>query len=168
MTNTILYILLVVFLILGITSFIKYLKLGKKTIAAVISILTLALIGSIVAYLMYNKPHKDVAGTPSDFQISAAELYKAFNEDEAAANTKYLEKIIEVQGIIVGDLNTDNPAEPSLFLETGDDFGVVSCGFPQSQTEELSQLKSGTTVKVKGLCKGKTMDVVLTNCTIIE
>lgn len=137
-----------------------------KKILIILGVLLFA--GAIFAYFMYNKPHKDVAGTQSDFQISAADLYKAFNEDEAAANTKYLEKIIEVQGVIVGDLNTDNPAEPSLFLETGDDFGVVSCGFPQSQTEELSQLKSGTAVKVKGLCKGKTMDVVLTNCTIIE
>lgn len=132
------------------------------------SLAIIMVLGAIIAYLMYNKPHKDVAGTQSDFQISAAELFKAFNEDEQAANAKYLEKIIEVQGVVVGDLNTDNPAEPSLFLETGDDFGVISCGFPQSETESLLNIKSGTNIQIKGLCKGKTMDVVLTNCTIID
>jgi len=53
-------------------------------------------------------------------------------------------------------------------LATGDDFGVISCGFPASSLKQLQQLSSGNKIVVKGLCKGRTLDVVLTNCTIVE
>ena len=69
----------------------------KKIISLV---LIFGIIGAVIAYKMYNKEHVNVAKTKSDISLSADEILNDFSSDESIANTKYLEKIIEVKGVI--------------------------------------------------------------------
>ncbi len=137
----------------------------KKTLT-ISAILILATF--IVGYLLWNKPHRNVSKAEADYTLAAEQLFSFYNEQEDSANALYLEKVLQVEGEMQGALNLDNPEEPTLFLATGDDFGVISCGFPASSLKQLQQLSSGNKIVVKGLCKGRTLDVVLTNCTIVE
>lgn len=131
-------------------------------------LLLFILAGLAIGYFMWNKPHRDISGSEADYTLSAEELFSFYSENEDSANTLYLEKVLQLKGEMQGQLNLDNPEEPTLFLSTGDDFGVISCGFPSSALKDLQSIASGTELTVKGLCKGRTLDVVLTNCTIIE
>lgn len=63
-------------------------------------VLVLIVVSGAVGYFMYNKPHNETKGATSDVIISPADLLKAYETDEAAADLAYLDKILEVEGIV--------------------------------------------------------------------
>jgi DNA/RNA endonuclease YhcR with UshA esterase domain len=130
----------------------------------IIGILILGIIGVFVAYKMYNKPHVMVAETTADIFISANKIVADFSADETTANSKYLEKIIEVKGVI-----SEMKIEKGIItLKTNDDFGSVICHLSALATKEMSVLKEGQTIAVKGVCTGYLMDVILVKSEIIN
>ena len=136
--------------------------MNKKKI--ILSILVLAIVGSFIAYKMYNKPHVNVAESKSDIVLTADKILSDFSTDENAANTKYLEKIIEVKGT-VSDIKTENE-KGIITLKTNDDFGSVLCHLSESSTKKINSIKEGQEIKVKGICTGFLMDVILVKCEI--
>lgn len=135
----------------------------KKIILAV---LILGIIGAFIAYKMYNKPHVNVANSESDIFLSADKILKDFSLDENTANSKYLEKIIEVKGVV-----SDTKIEKEkgiITLKTNDDFGNVLCHLSTESTKKISSLIAGQTISVKGICTGFLMDVILVKCEIIN
>ena len=143
-------------------------------------ILILALVAILVAvgvaYYMYNKPHMNVAKTSPDFTLSADSLFAEYQLNEQAANTKFLEKILLVNGT-VDHPNFENPAEPNIVLIASDGEGTVTCGFKPEYLASIQKLIAGDKITIKGQCKGLTgdaaldllasPDVVLTNCTVV-
>jgi DNA/RNA endonuclease YhcR with UshA esterase domain len=115
---------------------------------------------------MYNKPHINVLETPTDINITANKIIDDFSSDENTANTKYLDKIIEVKGLIT---STKIDKEKGIvILHTNDDFGSVLCHLSKDSTQKISSLKEGQLISVKGICTGFLMDVVLVKCEIIN
>ena len=116
------------------------------------------------AFYLYNKPHLDVGHLRPAFRMDAADLYKAYAHDEAAANRNYVDKVIEVKGTISDETATDSNF--SLFLNTGDPLGVINCGFHRSRhTKQKFPLK-GTVVVIKGRCTGFLNDVNMVDCVM--
>lgn len=136
----------------------------KKRITLVI--LILGIIGAFVAYKMYNKPHVDVADSKSDIVISADKIQSDFSTNENLANSNYLEKIIEVSGEI-SELTLENK-KGIITLKTNDDFGSVLCHLSDNSTQKMNTLKVGKSVRLKGICTGYLMDVILVKCEIIN
>ena len=136
----------------------------KKRITLVI--LILGIIGTFVAYKMYNKPHIDVADSKSDIVISADKIQSDFSTNENLANTNYLEKIIEVSGEI-SELTLENK-KGIITLKTKDNFGSVLCHLSDNSTQKMNTLKMGKPVRLKGICTGYLMDVILVKCEIIN
>ncbi|WP_114779489.1 OB-fold protein [Botryobacter ruber] len=130
-------------------------------------LLTIALIGILVAgvvgYLLYNKPHRDIGKASSDFVVDASTLFREFEEDEAAANTKYLDKVIKVRGN-VKSAHTDAEGNMMLTLEAGDEMFGVTCTIPEKNLANAATIREGQHLTVKGVCTGKLMDVVLIRC----
>ena len=125
----------------------------------IIGILVLGIIGAFVGYKIYNKPHVDVAEASADITISANKILEEFSTDETTANTKYLEKIVEVKGVV-----TEARIEKGkgiISLKTNDDFGSVLCHLSEESTKKMSIVKEGKTITVKGICTGYLMDVIL-------
>lgn len=138
--------------------------MSKKKI--IIGIIVLGIIGAFIAYKMYNKPHVDVAEASADITISANKILEEFSTDETAANSKYLEKIVEVKGVIT---ETKIEKEKGIIsLKTNDDFGSVLCHLSETSTKKMSALKEGQTITVKGICTGYLMDVILVKSEIIN
>ena len=133
---------------------------AKKIIFA---ILILAIVGAFVAYKMYNKPHINVAETSSDISLQAKTIIDNFSSDETKANEKYLDKIIKVTGEIVS-IKTEN--ETTIISLNGNDFGNVLCYLSDETKNEISSLKEGQIISLKGICTGFLMDVVLVKCVI--
>ncbi|MDX1666122.1 MAG: hypothetical protein R3350_02785 [Saprospiraceae bacterium] len=126
----------------------------------------LGAIGAGIAFYLYNMPHENIQRADADYEMTAAELFRAFNEDEAAANDKYLDEIIEVSGTIQGVQKKDGDII-SVTLQSEGMFGVV-CELDQQIEHPKRDFESGETATFKGKCTGKLMDVVLTRCVEVK
>ena len=135
----------------------------KKIISLV---LIFGIIGAVIAYKMYNKEHVNVAKTKSDISLSADQILNDFSSDESIANSKYLEKIIEVKGVI-SDIKIEKEKR-IITLKTNDDFGSVLCHLSKESAQKISSLKEGQLIRIKGICTGFLMDVILVKCEIIN
>lgn len=132
-----------------------------KTIIKYLLIFGLAGIG--VALYLYHKPHKDIRRAPADFKTSAAALFEEYSDNESAANAKYLDKIIEVSGVIK-EINNSEDGELSITLESESEMFGVICQMDPFTQHDLSGLTEGHEVVLKGICTGMLMDVVLVRC----
>ncbi len=135
-----------------------------KKIAIVL--LGLAVIGGIAGYLLWNKPHQDVSATKADVVFTADHLLKAFESNEEAANKKYLDKIIKVNGVI-RNVEKNDAGEISVILATDNDMSSVICNF-DPDFRDIQKLNQGKEVVIKGLCSGYLMDVVLDRCVLAQ
>jgi len=115
------------------------------------------------AYL-FNKPRQSVMNIDPAYSLSASSLVSEFEEDEAKSNEKYLGKVIEVTGIV--DIsNLDEKGVLNITLRGGD-LGGVGCQFETNNKSVTNKLTAGQTIKVKGICTGILIDVVLVDCVI--
>ncbi|MDH3649429.1 MAG: OB-fold putative lipoprotein [Saprospiraceae bacterium] len=101
-----------------------------------------------------------------DFSVEATLLFTEFEENEDAANAKYLGKILEVTGIA---RNIEFGSEPgSVTLETNAMLGAVVCELSQAVKMNLQDIREGEEITIKGHCSGKLLDVILVNCIILD
>lgn len=136
----------------------KLLKIAL--ILAGIGIITAAL----VALYVFRKPVENVANKKTDFVLTSSELVNDFEGNETTANKKYVDKIIEVSGV-VAEISNDTTGQ-TLILREADAVSGVSCSFAKSQSTEISSIKVGEKAKIKGQCAGYLMDVKLNKCAI--
>ena len=134
-----------------------------KIAIAVVFFITLTVIG--VGLYLFNKQHSDLQNVNPDYVITAVDLQKAFEDDETSAIAKYVNRVIEVSGIIesvkAGEKNVLN-----ITLKTGSDLSSVICTFPPATSS--MNLLSGNYVVIRGECSGFLMDVLLNNCTLVR
>lgn len=129
-------------------------------------LLVLVIGGGAYGIYMYNKPHKNMQRQGADFELSASDLYSDFENDESAANTKYLDKIIQVSGNIREIIKEEDKV--SIILETGNLLGGITCELDDHSQHDISSLSEGDQLILKGICTGMLMDVVLVRCIIIS
>jgi hypothetical protein len=131
---------------------------------ALFVVLFIALSGILVGLIMFNKKHPDTAKARPDFIITAVALQKEFDNNEAAASARYINKILEVNGTIASVTPADS-SHLNIALKTGSDMSTVICTF-QNITDP-SKYKSGEEITLRGECSGFLMDVLLKNCAIV-
>ena len=127
----------------------------------------LALLGGGAMYALYNKPHKNVAAAESDFTVAAPALLQAFETNEAEANKKYLDKVVQVKGTIK-TISEEEPDSYTITLDAGNDMSGIICTVPKNQLKGPLKYQAGQPITLKGICTGMLMDVVLVKCVIIE
>ncbi|MBU3012110.1 OB-fold putative lipoprotein [Polaribacter vadi] len=125
----------------------------------ILVILILGIVGAIIGYKTYNKPHLNIVATKADFNVSANKIIEDFSTDETTANSKYLEKIIAIKGII-SDIKIEKE-KGIITLKTNDDFASILCHLSEEATNKMSDLKVGESITIKGICTGYLMDVIL-------
>lgn len=133
----------------------------KKTL--LISALFFATTGAIAlgGYMIWNKPHRDVTQMKAT-SLGVESLYTAFSENEQQANAAYLNKTIQVSGIIT-EHSVNQDGNPVAILGTSDPLGGIQCTFRDNNMN----LKNGEQITVKGFCNGYTMVVILNDCVIL-
>ena len=122
--------------------------------------------GVSVFLYQYHKPHKDIAKSEAEAEMTAEELFRIFSEDEAAANAAYLDKVIRVKGT-VREVSRDEKGQASVILSAGDMFGVI-CQLDELTEHPRTDFEPGETVTFKGVCTGMLMDVVLVRCVEVR
>lgn len=124
------------------------------------------LVVSVIGVLIYFKPHRSVRNEEAAFKLPVSQLVNEFLKDETQANALYLGKVLEIQGNLKEVILNDS----SLVLLLGDSTGMtgVSCYLQKDQKNQYKTLKRGEQVRVKGICNGMLLDVVLDKCMMLS
>ena len=107
----------------------------------------------------------DVSSQSSEYTVTAPQLYSEYDSNEVAADLKYKDKVITVEGII-DDIGKDIMDDIYVTLKGDQYFGNVQCFFSDSHTDKAASLRKGDKITVKGLCTGKMMNVLVRGCII--
>jgi hypothetical protein len=91
-------------------------------------------------------------------------LQKEFEDSEAAASAKYINKIIEVSGSIASVTKSDSN-NVNISLKSSNDLSSVICTIASA---DPSKYKTGDELTIRGECSGFLMDVLLNNCAIVQ
>lgn len=127
--------------------------------------------GSIIVLLaiilVWKYSFKDadlsVGNKKPDYSIEASALQSAFELDEATANEKYLNKVVEVSGNIAKVESVENGF--NVTMQETDAISGVICGF-HNEAASKEDFIIGKKATIKGLCTGYLFDVVLVKCQL--
>jgi cytochrome c-type biogenesis protein CcmE len=137
----------------------------KKWMKVILTVAAIGLIaGLLMVYWIFNKPHRDVA-KEKGIALSAQQVYDAFRTNEASANSKYLDKAIELTGT-VADVSTNQEGQKVVNFSTNDPLVMINCTFKT----DPGNLKAGDTITFKGICTGYIPDanVVINEGVLIK
>lgn len=129
-----------------------------------LALIALAAIGAYFGYRMYQQPVATADDRAAEIVVAAEAIFNEFNTDEAAANARYIDRVVQVTGT-VREIGTEGNGPVNVLLETGDALGAVVCEFARDQAPEWEK---GQQVTVKGFCAGFNMDVLLQRCAAVE
>lgn len=131
----------------------------KKKILKIGAILLIAglLIGGGTVLYMFNMPHRNVQSTSADFSVTASQLVAEYLENPSKANDKYLaddgdSKVLEISGA-VAKISEDFNGQTVILLKSEADKAGVSCTFTKETNQNVSTIKLGETVKIKGVIR---------------
>jgi hypothetical protein len=135
----------------------------------------LAVVAAIALYIYkeYNRTHRDTADLAPDYSVNATGLIKEFESDEQASNTKYWDKVIQVEGI-VKEITKDDKGFYSVILGDTTVMSSVRCSMDSIHNNETALLKKGSPETLKGICTGFNKDemlgsdVILVRCVVVS
>ena len=133
----------------------------KKQILIVLLIAALGVVFIIYQYT-FRKAAPNVAHKKADAELTAIDLLEAFERNEQSANTLYLGKILIVSGT-VESVSLDSL--PSVYIKDPTSVSGVICGFDQNASG-IASVQKGAEIRIKGICTGYLMDVILNKCSI--
>lgn len=149
-------------------------KLGLKRVLLIIDPMRRAFLIIVVlvavgagwyGWTEYNRTAEDTADLDAAETLDPAALLQAFTADENAANARFNGKVLEVHGEVRA-VNAPENGLVDVVLETGDPLAGVVCQFAQADLP--NNVVAGAPVRIKGLCTGLLMDVVLQRCALVE
>lgn len=135
----------------------------KLIAGAIVVVLTLFLL--FLKLYIFRNSDTSVGSRKADTELNAGELIKSFETDELSANARYLNKVIEVKGIVDNIADTKN--DITVYLKEKGKTAGVMCSFAKIELKHKT-LKPGDTAIIKGVCNGYLMDVVLNKCAVVK
>jgi len=140
----------------------------KKLFFVVVALVALFLIVGLVSglYFIYMSD-TDIKKEEAKYIVSASKLFHEFEKNEAQANKKYMDQIIEVNGEI-SEIEEDYRGAKVITLKTNDPFNGVLCTLREDQSNAISPFNIGNKIIIKGVSTGMLMDVVLNKCVIVN
>jgi len=138
----------------------------KKIWIITLSLVIIVGIGVTVGYIMFNKKPANLADKKPDIVIDAPSLVIDYSQNMGVADSTFLNKIIEVSGIV--EQSSKSQEGTVTILLTGVQGSGVSCNIPVKEGVKIVEPKVGDSIVVRGQCTGFLMDVVLSNASLVE
>jgi hypothetical protein len=130
----------------------------------VLAFVVLALLAAVLIWkYTFRESASSVATQKADIEMEATKLVQAFEMDESVANALYLDKIVLVSGTV--ESVSEDSLGVSVYLKDSDALSGIICSFDKTALA-VSSVEKGTTVRVKGICTGYLMDVVMNKCSL--
>jgi tRNA_anti-like len=124
------------------------------------------LIAGLWAYKEYNRKPADIKSEKADLSITAVELLQRYNKNSAAADSAFVDKIVEVSGSIK-QIEQTSDSSATIYLGVASLENNVSCLLQASETAKAKNFKQGDSVSLRGVCTGFLMDVELNRCVVV-
>jgi hypothetical protein len=140
----------------------------RKTVKIIIGLVLGGLIGGgIYAYTEFTRKVKDLSHVKAGVHLDAAQLVGAFEENEAAGNTRFLDKIVAVKGKVKTVEKNDN-GYYTVVLGDDQSMSSVRCSMDSVHQQDAVALSAGTVVTMKGACTGFNKDELLGSDVILN
>jgi predicted anti-sigma-YlaC factor YlaD len=118
----------------------------------------------IIEKKIMGETHKDTKSVKSDYTITAIDLIHEFAENDSAANKKYREKIVSVNGA-ASDVETKSDSTVNIkFTDSTGSYIIFS--LDKSQYDKVKNIKPGDAVSLKGSCSGSVYSDILSTTAI--
>ena len=124
-----------------------------------ISFTVLLLAGVAVFWYLYTLKYDDTATVKTDYTVNAGDFIKEFQKDMAAANKKYSEKIIVVNGTVSAIEMADTTANIKMSDSTNGAYIIFA--FQQQHLNEAKAMMQGEQVSIKGSCSNGAFSSIL-------
>lgn len=122
-----------------------------------ILILVIAIVAAIFGYNYIYQDHRDIESEQAEFTMTSSEINQLFSENSTSAEQKFLNKTIEVSGLITDINSNDITIDDKIF-----------CQFSNNLETSLDKNEN---IKIKGRVIGYDdllEQVKLDQCTIIN
>ena len=139
----------------------------KKRKHIISGLLLLIAAASGFGYYWYNKKPADTRTQTAFMELTAEKLLSEFRQDEAAATTRYADRLLIVSGKL-RMVETDTAGQATAYLDAGDPLSSVICSFYIDESGKVQKIAPGTIVRVKGICTGMLTDVILNRCSMVH
>lgn len=124
------------------------------------ALLFIALAAIFYGYKTYNKSHKNLNEIKADYILAPDAFLAEFEANETAAQTKYQNKVIQIQGDLL-EIQTVG-SQTIWIISTGNPLSNIQCEMDGRYIQDVKdKVKTGDKVTVQGICSGKLMDIVL-------
>lgn len=124
-----------------------------------IALFVLLLAGGAAIWYIFTEKFEDTGKIGADHTVLASDFIKEFIHNETAANKKYREKIVTVNGTVSEIRNADTTANILMTDTARGDYIIFA--FQQQHLAEARQLKVGDRVSIKGSCSGGNFSSIL-------
>lgn len=105
--------------------------------------------------------------TPKPLEVTAGNLYQAYEDNEVAAKATYENKTALITGTVASVTEAGNKYDVKLETDPFSSFVDVVCKVDKSHEAMILPLRRGRTITVLGLIKGVSfVDIVVENCTV--
>ena len=108
----------------------------------------IALFAFVIGYQVWNKPHINIKYADA-VEIDAISLYNSFTIDFVKAKSTFLDKVVEVSGV-VQEVSTNQQQQQIILLKTSVSGASVNCTMEQNS----NKIKKGDKAVIKGICSG--------------
>lgn len=138
--------------------------MSRKIVTFIFAGVIIAAIAVFITWKwVFREASTDVSSQKAEITMDAVTLVQNFEANEDSANARYLNKIISISGNV--DNVKENDDNITVYLKNPDDLSGVRCSFDKTAIDPVS-VKPGDKVKIKGICSGYLLDVVLNKCAI--
>nr|WP_299000359.1 hypothetical protein [uncultured Allomuricauda sp.] len=139
--------------------------LRKSLIFFIILIVGLFLLRYLNDTIQKESNENDIS-TEAELYVTSEDLVASFLSNEEQANAMYVEKTIEVEGIVKEVTFLNN--RYTVLLQGSGEYMCIMCDMKEDQVVQAQTLSRGDSVVLKGICKGFLMDAILLNCVLVK
>jgi tRNA_anti-like len=132
-------------------------KRTKLTRIILLMVVVITALGAGYVYKEYNRKRPSATDTSPDFSQAPGELAKSFASDIAAANAKYLNKIIAINAAVDRTEVDDNGMYTIIFKDSSTNTSV-RCLMDSAENSKAALIRPAQQVQVKGTCTGYNPD----------
>lgn len=139
----------------------------KKKVGSILTIIgVITLVSFWALHYIDKSPDKITADTHVEVKISSTDLLASFIEDESKANSDFVERVIEVKGVVKEVTFLNN--RYTVLLQGQGEYACLICDMDKDEINQINEVGIGDTITLKGVCKGFLMDAILLNCVLVN
>lgn len=124
------------------------------------SVLALVVIGAGIYWYVATEKFADTNDREAAYTVDAMDFIREFHAGDSAANAKYRDKIITVNGTVSAVEPADSATMNIKFVDTTTGSYVIFA-FQEQHVAEAKTVKEGDIVSIKGSCSGGTFSEIL-------